>query len=470
MTEKSPILIWIRRDLRLSDHPALCAAQGRQVIPVIIRDPLMDALGAAPKWRLGQGIDHFCQRVQTEGGRVVLRSGDPAQVLLDLARETGAGQVHWMRAYDPESVARDTKVKSTLQDAGITARSFAGHILFEPWEVENKQGAYYRVYSPFWKAVRGRDVPAPLPVPDLRWPAAWPATETLSDWHMGRAMNRGAGVMAQHMRLGEEAAQARLADFCDRRIAGYKAYRDMVALDATSGLSENLTVGEISPAQCWHAGMAAMQEGKAGAEHFLKELVWREFAYHLMWHSPHILNENWRPEWADFPWSQEQDDLWQRWSQGRTGIALVDAGLREMYVTGQMHNRVRMIVASYLTKHLMLHWRMGQAWFQDCLTDWDPASNAMGWQWVAGSGPDAAPYFRIFNPDTQAEKFDPDGLYRKRWLAEGQRPPTPTALSYFDAVPRSWGLSPNHLYPNPIVSLPEGRQRALAAYETLKRE
>lgn len=470
MTEQSPILIWIRRDLRLSDHPALSAAQGRQVIPVIIRDPLMEALGAAPKWRLGQGIDHFCQRVQAQGGRVVLRSGDPSQLLLELARETGAGQVHWMRAYDPESVARDTRVKSTLQEAGITARSFAGHILFEPWEVENKQGAFYRVYSPFWKAVRGRDVPAPLPVPKLRWPEAWPVSEALTDWHMGRAMNRGAAVMAQHMRLGEEAAQARLADFCDRRIAGYKADRDMVALDATSGLSENLTVGEISPAQCWHAGMAAMQGGKAGAEHFLKELVWREFAYHLMWHSPHILHENWRPEWADFPWFQEQGDLWQRWSQGRTGIALVDAGLREMYVSGQMHNRVRMIVASYLTKHLMLHWRMGQAWFQDCLTDWDPASNAMGWQWVAGSGPDAAPYFRIFNPDTQADKFDPDGLYRKRWLAEGQRAPTATALSYFDAVPRSWGLSPDHLYPNPIVSLQDGRQRALAAYETLKRE
>jgi deoxyribodipyrimidine photo-lyase len=470
VTEQSPILIWIRRDLRLSDHPALSAAQGRQVIPVIIRDPLMEALGAAPKWRLGQGIDHFCQRVQAQGGHVVLRSGDPAQVLLELARETGAGQVHWMRAYDPDSVERDTQVKSTLQEAGITARSFSGHILFEPWEVENKQGAFYRVYSPFWKAVRGRDVPVPLPVPDLRWPEAWPISEALRDWHMGRAMNRGAVVMAQHMRLGEEAAQARLDDFCDRRIAGYKADRDMVALDATSGLSENLTVGEISPAQCWHAGMAALQDGKAGAEHFLKELVWREFAYHLMWHSPHMLTENWRPEWSDFPWSQDQGDLWQRWSQGRTGIALVDAGLREMYVTGQMHNRVRMIVASYLTKHLMLHWRMGQAWFQDCLTDWDPASNAMGWQWVAGSGPDAAPYFRIFNPDTQADKFDPDGLYRKRWLAEGQRAPTPTALSYFDAVPRSWGLSPDHLYPNPIVSLADGRQRALAAYETLKRE
>jgi deoxyribodipyrimidine photo-lyase len=249
-------------------------------------------------------------------------------------------------------------------------------------------------------------------------------------------------------------------------VARYDTTRDQPAVDGTSGLSENLSLGEISPHQCWHAGIRALNEGKAGAETFLKELVWREFAYHLMHHTPRILDANWKEDWDVFPWNEDERlATVKAWKQGRTGIQFVDAAMREMYVTGRMHNRGRMIVASYLTKHLMCHWRIGLKWFEDCLIDWDPASNAMGWQWSAGSGPDATPYFRIFNPVTQLDKFDPDRAYVRRWIAEGRASPTDTALSYFDAIPRRWGMSADKPYPAPIVAADEGRKNALEAYE-----
>ena len=232
-------------------------------------------------------------------------------------------------------------------------------------------------------------------------------------------------------------------------------------------------VAKISPlvkSRRTNAGMPALRarhrRSKPAPRTFLRELVWREFAYHLMYHTPHMLTDNWRTEWSAFPWREDADasDV-LAWKQGRTGEPFVDAAMREMYVTGRMHNRARMIAASYLTKHLMVHWRIGMEWFEECLTDWDPASNAMGWQWTAGSGPDASPYFRIFNPATQLEKFDPDGDYVARWIAEGRSAPSRTALAYFDAVPKSWQISAKEAYPQPLVDLSDGRKRALAAYE-----
>jgi deoxyribodipyrimidine photo-lyase len=237
--------------------------------------------------------------------------------------------------------------------------------------------------------------------------------------------------------------------------------------DGTSGLSENLTHGEISARVCWHAGLRAMAEGKAGAETFLKEVIWRDFAYHLIYHTPHITSRSWRPEWDGFAWNTDatHPDV-QAWMRGRTGLQAIDAAMREMYVTGRMHNRARMLVASYLTKHLLTHWKIGMDWFAECLVDWDPASNAMGWQWSAGSGPDATPYFRVFNPETQAEKFDPLGRYRRAWLAEISSQPPASALSFYEAIPRHWGLSPQDGYPaQPVVDAATGRRRALDAYE-----
>ncbi|MCA0043756.1 cryptochrome/photolyase family protein [Celeribacter litoreus] len=461
---------WIRRDFRLSDNPALVkASECGDVIPVFIRDSSVDDLGAAPKWRMGLGLEHLAERIEALGGRIVFRSGDAREVLKELVEETGAEHVFWNRLYDKDAIERDTNVKSALKDAGVEAQSCNSHLLFEPWTVETKQGGYYKVYSPFWRAVKDTGVSTPLKKPDLSWPDAWPESETLSDWSLDMAMRRGAEVVREHCHIGEEAASGRLSAFIQHHADDYKARRDFPSEPVCSGLSENLTYGEISPRVIWHAGYRAMEEGAKGAEHFLKELVWREFAYHLLYHEPDLPTENHREGWDAFPWSENEDrsDV-VAWKQGRTGVKFVDAAMREMYVTGTMHNRARMIVASYLTKHLLTHWRVGLAWFEDCLIDWDPASNAMGWQWVAGCGPDAAPYFRIFNPDGQAEKFDEDGTYLRRWIAEGEVKPTKTALSYFDAVPKSWALSPDDAYPKPVMGLKEGRERALAAYETQK--
>lgn len=465
----SPVLLWLRRDLRLADNPALAAAisAGGPLIPVFIHDDQVEGLGAAPKWRLGLSLADLSARLQDMGSRLILRKGAALDVLRALIDETGARAVHWSRLYDPAAIARDKAVKAALGDMGIAAKSHDSHLLFEPWTVETQQGGYYRVYSPMWRAVKDRDVAEPLAAPSkLSAPETWPQSERLEDWAMGAAMRRGAEVCLVHQHVGEAAAQDRLAGFVEERIADYKDDRNLPATDGTSGLSENLAYGEISARQCWHAGQRAWHEGRKGAEHWLKELVWREFAYHLMYHTPHILSENWRSEWSAFPWQKDAEHPHVlAWKQGRTGVKFVDAAMREMYVTGRMHNRGRMIVASYLTKHLMTDWKIGMRWFDDCLTDWDPASNAMGWQWAAGSGPDAAPYFRVFNPETQLDKFDPDHRYPMTWIAEGNTRPSQTALSFFDAIPKSWNLRPDAAYPAPIVDVAEGRRRALTAYE-----
>ncbi|MHA6261755.1 cryptochrome/photolyase family protein [Arenibacterium sp. CAU 1754] len=468
-SDKSPVILWFRRDLRLEDHPAVQAAceGGRPVIPVFVLDDLAETLGAAPKWRLGLGLGRFSETLSNAGSRLILRRGKALDQLRELIRDTGASAVFWTRLYDPDSIARDRDIKSALKEDGIEGRSFAGHLLFEPWTVETKEGGFYKVFTPMWKSVRQRDVAAPQAAPStLSAPDVWPNSDDLDDWDLGAAMHRGAGVVRAHVRLGASAAQDRLDWFVEEAIGKYKAERDCPAIDATSGLSENLSLGEISPHRCWHAGQRAMDAGKPGAETFLKELVWREFAYHLMYHTPHMLTDNWREGWDSFPWNtDERLSEVKAWKKGRTGVKFVDAAMREMYVTGRMHNRGRMIVASYLTKHLMCHWRIGQKWFEECLIDWDPASNAMGWQWAAGSGPDAAPYFRVFNPVTQLDKFDPEHSYAKRWIAEGQSNPPETALDYFRAMPERWAMSAGDDYPDPIVALDAGRKAALDAYE-----
>ncbi|MFO6463595.1 cryptochrome/photolyase family protein [Jannaschia sp. KMU-145] len=457
-----PILLWHRRDLRLTDNPAMAwaAEQGRPVIPVFIHDEVVETWGAAPRWRLGLGLESFAERLEGIGSRLVFRRGPALDVLRALVAETGADTVIWNRLYVADERARDTGVKEALRGDGLEARSFRGHVLFEPWTVETGTGGYYRVYTPFWKNVRDRDLDPPLaPVEALTAPKTWPAGEDLAGWDMARAMRRGADVVRPHLHVGELAARDRLVDFIETRLEGYARARDMLAEAGTSGLSENLTYGEISARECWFAGWRALQDGVGDAEVFLKEVVWRDFAHHLAYHTPRLTTENWKPDWDAFPWRDDNADA-QAWRRAATGIDIVDAAMRELYVTGTMHNRARMLTASLLTKHLMTHWRVGCEWFADCLVDWDPASNAMGWQWVAGSGPDASPFFRIFNPDTQAERFDPKGAYRARWLSgEG-------AAGWFDAVPRAWDLAPGSDGRGvPIVDLGEGRQRALDAYK-----
>ncbi|MDG1084247.1 MAG: deoxyribodipyrimidine photo-lyase [Planktotalea sp.] len=469
MTKEKPIIVWFRRDLRVSDHPALSAACSAcvPVIAVFIKDDIVDGLGAAPKWRLGKALEVFTQTLARLNIPLILREGPAGDVLDALITETDAQGVYWSRLYDPACVTRDTVIKADLLSKGLEARSFGGHLMFEPWMVETKTGGMYKVYTPFWRSVKDRDVDVPLAVPTSVQPyEGHLESADQSDWALGAAMRRGGVIVARHAQVGEAAAQARLADFIENDVSDYVERRDIPSTRGTSGLSENLALGEISPHQCWHAGMRALHEGKDDSEVFLKELVWREFAYHLTHHTPHILDSNWKSDWDKFAWNEDADHPEViAWKQGRTGIEFVDAAMREMYVTGKMHNRGRMIVASYLTKHLLTHWKVGQAWFDDCLTDWDPASNAMGWQWAAGSGPDASPYFRVFNPVTQLDKFDRERGYARAWIAEGQGNPPDTATSYFEAIPKSWGLRSTDIYPKPIVEAATGRQRALNAYQ-----
>ena len=464
-----PIIYWMRRDLRLHDNPALHYAvqSGRIVIPVFILDKREKGLGAAPKWRLGLGLEYISGKFANIGSKIVLRSGEPETVINQLIVETDADTVCWNRLYDPISRLRDADIKKNLNDKGLRAISFSGSLIFEPWTVSTGAGGFYRVYTPFWNAVKVREVEAEYLAPkSIKAPVDWPRSDNICDWNMGKAMERGKEVVRSFVRLGQDQAIERLTKFLDDDVLHYADRRNNPSLMGTSGLSENLALGEISPKQCWHGGKRALYDGIMGAETFLKEIVWREFAYHLMYHTPHILDSNWKPDWDKFPWqTDERDPAVSAWKQGRTGVPFVDAAMREMYVTGRMHNRGRMIVASYLTKHLLCHWKIGQKWFEQCLIDWDPANNAMGWQWAAGSGPDATPYFRIFNAETQLAKFDPKKNYVNCWIAELSQNPPKTAKYFFDAIPKSWNLNSQMSYPDAIVSMKRGRERALNAYE-----
>ncbi len=471
MSHDSPVIVWLRRDLRLSDHPALseAVATRRPVLPVFIHDEAVDALGAAPRFRLGLGLAEFSRQLEKIGSRLILRRGNANDVIRDLIAETGARMVVWQRNYDPSWTARDNALKSAFEGLGTEVRELHGHILFEPWKVKTQDGRPYSVFSPFWRSVRDLDPGSPLPpIKSLRPCEVWPESDLLDAWKMDCAMRRGGAVVSRYVVVGEIAAYHRLDRFMAEKLDGYERQRDVPGVDGTSRLSEHLAVGDLSARTVWSAGMAARETGE-GAEAFLRELAWREFAYHLLYHAPNMAERNWRPSWDGFPWNGDDCDVGViAWKRGQTGMKFVDAAMRELTVTGYMHNRARMIVASYLTKHLLTHWRIGLRWFESHLIDWDPASNALGWQWSAGSGPDAVPYFRIINPERQLARFDTEGIYTRRWIAEGQANPTATALEYFDAIPESWGMSPDAPYPQPIISAEEGRARALRAYSRVR--
>jgi len=461
----SPILLWFRRDFRLSDHAALTAAveTGQHIIPIFILDEQLENLGAAPKWRLGEALEEFSQLLAPYGQKLILRRGHVLAQIKHLLAETSANTVFWSRAYDPDNIARDKAVKADLQKNGVTAKSFAGHLLYEPWLPMTKTGEAFKVYTPFWRAVsRGFEVDQPLPAPSkIPAPTTWPRSERLSDWGLGQAMHTGAGVVAKHALIGAKRAQDKLDNFLTYRVKNYPHDRDYPAVQGTSNLSEPLAYGEISPREIYHKARLRLGFEDASAHQFLKELVWREFAYHLLWHFPNLSTQNWRQDWDAFPW-QGLSNQAQAWQYGQTGEDFVDAGMRELYVTGRLHNRLRMIVGSYLTKHLMVNWRVGLNWFAQCLTDWDPASNAMGWQWIAGCGPDAAPYFRVFNPRLQGERFDPERKYMKYWLTgEGRE-------QFAQALPKGQQAGLLKRPSTPIVSLQKGREQALAAYQTFK--
>ena len=470
----STALVLFRRDLRLADNPALaaaCAAHA-QVLPVYIHAPRDDGAwpaGVATRWWLHHSLAALDGQLRARQSGLHLAQGDTLEVLRTLIAQTGASAVYWNRLYEPAAIARDTLIKSALREQGIQVHSHNGALWCEPWQIATQQGQPYRVFTPYWRNLRAQ-LPAPQPLAHPTLPG-WrepPDGVPLSALGLLPRVRWDAGL-AQHWTPGEVGAAELLEIFGDDAVNDYAHGRDLPARHGTSRLSPHLHFGEISPRQI-HArldGLAQQADAKRrpDIEPYLRELGWREFAHHLLYHFPTTPTDSFNPRFADFSWAPTDQALLERWQQGRTGIPLVDAGMRELWHTGWMHNRVRMIVASFLTKNLRQHWHHGARWFWDTLVDADLANNTMGWQWVAGCGADAAPYFRVFNPVTQAKRFDPDGVYLRRWLPELADAP----LALLHEPWRDADLLRRSGYPAPMVDLGQSRQLALDAYGALAR-
>lgn len=471
----SPIAIhWFRQDLRLQDNPALAAAIAHgQVLPVYILDDVNAdqwRMGAASRWWLHHSLRELDRALDH---RLWVLAGDPAVLLPELARDHKATLVTWNRCYEPWRITRDTALKQALRDAGLEVNSHNASLLFEPGTLVKDDGTPYKVFTPFYKQALalGFDT-THVQTPDriACIPCSQPA-DKIERLRLQPSTNWYGGLQEQ-WQPGEKGAHTRLQQFLEQGLHDYRDGRDFPARQSVSRLSPHLHFGEISPRQALAAARDAAQvDGhEAQAEHFIRELMWREFSYALLYFFPELTAANLKPMFDAFPW-QKNADLLQKWQQGQTGFPLVDAGMRELWKTGYMHNRVRMVVASFLIKNLMIHWHEGARWFWDCLVDADLANNSCSWQWVAGSGMDAAPYFRIFNPITQSQKFDPEGTYISQFVPELARLP---ARYRHDpaAAPASMltqaGVVLGETYPHAIVDLRESRQRALDAYQEVK--
>lgn len=474
----NPVILWFRNDLRLSDNAAVAAAaeSGRPLVPLYILDdetPGRWRLGGAARWWLHHSLSALDRGLKTLGSGLVLRRGGAAEIITGLVRQTGARGVYWNCCYEPFAIKRDETIERILQAMGVDVHSFNGSLLHAPCTVRNKQDQPFRVYAAFWNACLAKGEPArPLQAPRRSFMRCDARSDDLDSWRLLPARPNWARTFADIWQPGETGALHRLAAFLDAEAPGYAQWRDRPDMASTSRLSPHLRFGEISARQIWHAIRAAEAAGRLpppAAEKFLAELGWREFAYHLLGANPDMPEAPLRKEFAAFPWRSDPEGL-AAWQRGATGYPIVDAGMRELWATGWMHNRVRMVVASFLVKHLLLPWWEGEAWFWDTLVDADLASNAMNWQWVAGSGADAAPYFRIFNPVTQGEKFDPDGAYVRRWVPElAALPPTFIHKPWLapDTVRTEAGVVLGKTYPHPIVDHATARERALAAFRRL---
>jgi deoxyribodipyrimidine photo-lyase len=471
----APIIVWFRQDLRLADNPALIHAvqSKRPVICLYVLDdetPKDWKWGGASRWWLHESLEALSKAIADKGGKLILRKGRGDDVVEKLAKETGAEAVVWNRCYEPFAIARDKKLKTALAEKNIDVQSFNGSLLHEPWEIKTKTGGPYHVFTPFWRAAREKPAPdKPHPVPkaiDVHKPSI--ASNTLSDWKLlpHKPEPDWAGGLRDMWTPGEAGAQKNLRNFL-HHLGDYPEGRDHPDRDHTSRLSPHLHWGEISPRQVWHT--IAMHTGN-GSDKFLSELGWREFSYHLLFHNPHLPEKPLREEFTKMHWRRDER-AFKAWTKGQTGIPIVDAGMRQLWQTGWMHNRVRMIVASLLIKHLLINWRHGEDWFWDTLVDADLAANAENWQWVAGCGADASPFFRIFNPVLQGEKFDSDGGYVRRYVPELAKMPNAHIHKPWEApddVLKKAGVTLGRDYPEPIVDLPEGRERALAAFKQLR--
>ncbi len=444
----APAIVWLRDDLRLADNPALSAAMalGAPVAVVYVLDevsPGIRPLGGASRWWLHHSLAALDDDLRERGGRLVLRRGDSMSEISALVDELKATAVYWNRRY---SAARDldADLKHSLRERGVDAQSFQANLLFEPWTVTTAEGNPYRVFTPFWRSCLDSGTPRdPLSAPKSI-DAAAAQSDNLADWHLLPTRPDWAGGLRDRWTPGEASAHETLDAFATSDLGDYDR-RDEPGLDATSHLSPHLRFGEISPFQVWHRLHGELSpRARKNRDGYLRQLVWREFNWNILFHSPQLATRNFRPEFDAFPWNEPDPAALEAWRHGNTGIRLVDAGMRELWITGYMHNRVRLVAASFLVKNLLVDWRLGEQWFWDTLVDADEANNPGNWQWVAGSGADAAPYFRVFNPELQASKFDPRGDYTSRWLPDDE------------------------LASAPIVDLAETRRAALAAYDVVR--
>lgn len=477
---EAPIIVWLRYDLRLDDHPAFYeAAQTKKpIIPLYIWAPdeeLSWKPGAASQWWLHHSLRSLQQSIQTKNNRLIIRQGNARDVLDQIIQETGADTVFWSRRYEPSLVQRDTDIKSHLKEKGIGVKSFNSALLFEPWEITTQQDQPYKVFTPFWKMCTARpEPPPPLDAPKkLNAPNNYPSSLKVEELGLLPTINWYGG-MDKTWQPGEDGAKVHLKRFNQKAVMAYQHARDIPEMVGTSRLSPYLHFGEVSPRRIWQSIRDYQLKHHAGdpkpANAYLREIGWREFAQHILFHFPHTTEKPMNVKFANFPWKEDQGVL-ERWQKGQTGYPIVDAGMRELWATGWMHNRVRMVAASFLVKHLLIPWQEGAKWFWDTLVDADLANNSMGWQWTAGCGADAAPYFRIFNPITQGEKFDKDANYVRQWVPELKDIPNKWIHHPWDApddVLAKARVVLGRDYPHPVVDHRIARDEALGAYQGIK--
>ena len=478
---KSPVIYWYRQDLRTSDLPGLvAAAEAGPVIPCFIFDPDSAGVwapGGASRWWLHHSLAALREAIADIGGDLLICQGDTVETLAQLAASSQASAVYTSRGYEPWAAELERRVHSRLGEEGIACKRYPGSLLFEPEQIANQSGEPFKVFTPFWKACRRQPEPRqPLPRPaaDAFFAGTNKAAGSLAcpleDLELLPSRPNWAAGWESKWSPGEQGAGERLEGFLDNGIGNYSEGRNHPSLDVTSRLSPHIHFGEISPRQVWHAAQRCAQSDEEVSK-FLSELGWREFSYHLLHHFPHIPERAFKAQFDEFPWLGSEDML-HAWQRGQTGYPIVDAGMRELWQTGYMHNRVRMVVASFLTKHLLIPWQRGEAWFWDTLVDADLASNACSWQWVAGSGADAAPYFRIFNPTAQGEKFDKAGGYVRHWVPEIAALPDKylhEPATAPDEVLTAAGIKLGVDYPEPMVNHKQARQAALDAYGEIRK-
>jgi deoxyribodipyrimidine photo-lyase len=474
---QAPAIVWFRSALRLADNGALAAAarERRPLVACYVLDTGAEPLGAASRWWLHHSLVALAAALRARGAELILRRGRAAEEIARLVEETGAAVVHADRRHEPEARTQQTALEARADALGFELGWHEDAVLFPQQRLRTAAGKPFQVFTPFWKACLAQPAPpAPRPAPARLLPAAvQPRSDRLDDWGLTPSQPDWSGGLAAAWTPGEAGAQQRLTAFIDDGLAGYANDRDRPDIDGTSRLSPHLHFGELGPRQIWavvRTASAVSPALRAGGDAFLRELGWREFSCYLLYHWPELPIAPFRPEFAAFPW-REQPDRLRAWQRGRTGYPLVDAGMRQLWHSGWMHNRVRMVAASFLVKHLLIPWQQGAAWFWDTLVDADLANNSASWQWVAGSGADAAPYFRIFNPTLQAQKFDPQGAYVRRWVPELRALPDAHIHAPWlapKAVLDRCGLVLGRDYPLPVVEHARARSRALEAYASMR--